>query len=151
MFNEVSGVSVMVTRSFEAGPVSPAVFDEPEMGRCTLADGSRLLLASDGLWDVISADEAAKLVVKIRDPRKAAKVLSDAAKALRAERGLPVDDISALVVDLDARAAAVTSNSSVMAHTLPKTHPDLAECDGITIYSQSLNQGRPNSPTLAAQ
>ncbi|KVH93424.1 probable protein phosphatase 2C 9 [Cynara cardunculus var. scolymus] len=57
------------------------------------ADTEILILASDGLWKVMTNQEAVDLAIKIRDPEKAAKQL--AIEALNRESK---DDISCIVV-----------------------------------------------------
>ncbi|XP_076888264.1 putative protein phosphatase 2C 9 [Bidens hawaiensis] len=57
------------------------------------ANTEMLILASDGLWKVMTNQEAVNIALKIRDPEKAAKQL--AAEALKRESK---DDISCIVV-----------------------------------------------------
>ena len=63
--------------------------------------GSRLVIASDGIWDCLGENEIASLIRKIRDPRKAARVICEVGKRKRVHGGLSPDDCSAVVVNLD--------------------------------------------------
>ncbi|XP_074320926.1 putative protein phosphatase 2C 34 [Silene latifolia] len=57
-----------------------------------------ILLASDGVWDVVSNQEAVEIVSSTPDPNKAAKRLVDHAVQAwkRKRRGYAIDDISAI-------------------------------------------------------
>ena len=59
----------------------------------------RIILASDGVWDVFNNQTVASMVRKIKDARKAAKGLVTKAKSQRTYRGMSTDDISALIID----------------------------------------------------
>ena len=58
-------------------------------------DDSFVIIASDGLWDVIDSDEAAKICSDIKDAQDAADVLASEAY----HRG-SADNICVLVMDL---------------------------------------------------
>ena len=53
------------------------------------------------MWDVITPQEAAELVKKVVDPRKAANLLAKRARRLREDAGIKIDDITVTVVDLN--------------------------------------------------
>ncbi|XP_024015151.1 probable protein phosphatase 2C 41 isoform X2 [Eutrema salsugineum] len=57
-----------------------------------------LILATDGMWDVMTNDEAVEIVRGVRDRRKSAKRLVERAMILwrRKRRSIAMDDISAL-------------------------------------------------------
>jgi serine/threonine protein phosphatase PrpC len=105
MFNEKTGVSTMVTRSFGDSLGATALIDEPELCHVTAAAGSRLVVCSDGVWDVLSHERVAALIKRVANPRAAAKVLCDAAKKARLYGGHSADDISAIVINLDAETS----------------------------------------------
>jgi serine/threonine protein phosphatase PrpC len=71
-----------------------------QITHATAVSGSRLILASDGVWDVITHEQAAKLIKGVKDPRRAARALCDAAKSGRLYGGHTTDDISAVVVNV---------------------------------------------------
>ena len=77
------------------------VVNEPEVVSREVGLGSRLVICSDGIWDCISENEIASLIRKIRDPRKAARVICEVGKRKRVYGGLSPDDCSAVVVNLD--------------------------------------------------
>lgn len=62
-----------------------------------LPAGARLLLCSDGLWDVVEATELHRIVAETSDPKAASRALVEAAEAA----GAP-DNVSAIVVHLPA-------------------------------------------------
>lgn len=61
------------------------------------------MLASDGVWDVLSHEKVASLAKRQPNARAAAKAICDAAKKERLYGGHFPDDISALVVNLGSR------------------------------------------------
>ena len=66
----------------------------------SVAPSFRVVLASDGLWDVFDNEKVASIVRKVRDPRKAAVSLVSRAKNQRLYGGMSMDDISVLAIDL---------------------------------------------------
>ena len=112
-FNERTGISTTVTRAFGDSLGASALTDVPEVAaREGLPDGTRLVVASDGVWDVLSPKRVAEIVRSVRNPRKAACVLCDVAKKVRLFGGHSPDDISATVVDLGSPAAAALGSSA---------------------------------------
>jgi serine/threonine protein phosphatase PrpC len=71
------------------------VVSTPELKTAHLERGDQIVLASDGLWDVLSNEDVARLV-KGLPAVEAAKVLVE--EAVRRESG---DNITALVVSAD--------------------------------------------------
>ena len=94
-----TGVSLMVTRTLGDCLGPTACISDPDVYSQLVPEGSRLILASDGLWDVFDNDQVAAFVQKTRDPRKAAVALAHRAKNQRLYGGMSMDDISVLVVD----------------------------------------------------
>lgn len=88
---------IMVSRAMGDRPVKRFVAPTPEVTTVQLAaEDEFLILASDGLWDVVSSEQAADLVrATVRVPELAAKRL--ALKAIELESG---DNISVIVVFL---------------------------------------------------
>ena len=60
----------------------------------------RCVLASDGLWDVVTLSSTAKILTRYKDPGDAAKALTEKAYKRRDKRGLRLDDITVTVVDI---------------------------------------------------
>ena len=84
-----------LTRAIGDGALIPAVSCEPHLKRFKRRDGTRLIIACDGIWDVISDDEAAELIKKRPNAAEAARVLKE--EALR--RGT-TDNVTCVVVNL---------------------------------------------------
>jgi len=71
------------------------------------------VLASDGLWDLVSFDQAAACMRSVDDPQKAAQLLLKRAKSESARRGYSglKDDTTILVVDINPNAQTVTETA----------------------------------------
>jgi protein phosphatase 1L len=89
----VGGV-LAVSRAFGDKLLKQYVVADPEIKE-EVVDGSLefLILASDGLWDVVSNDEAVAMVKPIEDPEQAAKRLLQEAS----QRG-SADNITVVIV-----------------------------------------------------
>ena len=94
----------MMSRALGDGD-TPLAVAAPEL-RCCLCPpgGCRVVVASDGLWDELSARAAYKLVAG-EGPERAARLLCDEAKRRGARRN-DVDDVAVVVVDVGERSAA---------------------------------------------
>mmetsp|Transcript_14692 Transcript_14692/g.36607 ORF Transcript_14692/g.36607 Transcript_14692/m.36607 type:complete len:289 (-) Transcript_14692:520-1386(-) len=89
----VGGV-LAVSRAFGDRPLKRFVISTPELCEEQLTpDDEFIILASDGLWDVLSNQDATGLIRDIPDPERAAKKLTEEAYA----RGSN-DNISCIVV-----------------------------------------------------
>ncbi|XP_076945115.1 putative protein phosphatase 2C 9 [Bidens hawaiensis] len=83
-----------VSRAFGDKNLKNHLRSDPDVTNADIdANTEILILASDGLWKVVTNQEAVDIAIKIRDPQKAAKEL--AAEALNRESK---DDISCIVV-----------------------------------------------------
>ncbi|KAL0384469.1 UNVERIFIED_CONTAM: putative protein phosphatase 2C 10 [Sesamum radiatum] len=83
-----------VSRAFGDKNLKTHLRSDPDITSAKIdADTDLLILASDGLWKVMSNQEAVDIAKKIKDPQKAAKQL--ATEALNRESK---DDISCIVV-----------------------------------------------------
>ncbi|CAI9264704.1 unnamed protein product [Lactuca saligna] len=83
-----------VSRAFGDKNLKNHLRSDPDITNADIdANNEILILASDGLWKVMSNQEAVDVAIKIRDPQKAAKQL--AVEALKRESK---DDISCIVV-----------------------------------------------------
>lgn len=96
-------VSLNMTRSVgdKYGPRCCLAVPEVTGTVVTRALPVRVVLASDGLWDVMSSDDVRQLVFLHSDPNVVAKLLVDHSAVKRRRQGLRADDISALVVDVN--------------------------------------------------
>ena len=90
-------LGLMMTRSLGDRWFRPVgVIAEPEVGRYTMgADDVALVAATDGLWDVLGVEDAARIVHRATTAQAAADALIDAALAADAH-----DNVTALVVRL---------------------------------------------------
>ncbi|KAI7744214.1 hypothetical protein M8C21_019461 [Ambrosia artemisiifolia] len=83
-----------VSRAFGDKNLKIHLRSDPDITNTNIdANTEILILASDGLWKVMTNQEAVNLAIKIRDPQKAAKQL-----ALEALNRESKDDISCIVV-----------------------------------------------------
>jgi protein phosphatase 1L len=109
----VSGV-LAVSRSFGNRQMKTWVISRPDVAQRTLGPRhSALVIATDGVWDVVGNDEAAALVSKHSSAEAAARALVIGAY----ERG-SMDNISAVVVLLrlpEAAAAAEVATETAPA------------------------------------
>ncbi|GMH42359.1 hypothetical protein BSKO_10278 [Bryopsis sp. KO-2023] len=105
-----------ISRSFgdtmaKRGNSNVGVTSEPEFRRHTLTPCDKIIiLASDGVWDVVSSQEAVNIVGSFSDPHSAAEALVAEAlvavsqqRWLEADDGRFCDDITATVSFLDHR------------------------------------------------
>lgn len=83
-----------VARAFGDKSLKEHLSSEPDVAVETIDDGTEfIILASDGLWKVMSNQEAADAIKSIKDPRSAARHLTDEALQRKSS-----DDISIVVV-----------------------------------------------------
>jgi serine/threonine protein phosphatase PrpC len=94
---------LMMTRSFGDRWFQPVgVIAEPEIGRHVLGiEDVALVAATDGVWDVLSLEDVARVVRSAATARAAAAALVDAALAADTH-----DNVTALVLRLDQLAGA---------------------------------------------
>mmetsp|Transcript_2948 Transcript_2948/g.8759 ORF Transcript_2948/g.8759 Transcript_2948/m.8759 type:complete len:420 (-) Transcript_2948:152-1411(-) len=120
----VGGASTCVTRSIGDWDASRAVIPEPQTrswplegaGDESKADDARfdrVILATDGLWDLVTFDAAEALVKIVDEPQQAADKLLRRAKAESARRGYQglKDDTTILVIDLNPRGIALPARA----------------------------------------
>ncbi|MCO5567270.1 hypothetical protein L7F22_020960 [Adiantum nelumboides] len=83
-----------VARAFGDKMLKEHLSSDPDVREEWISENDELLIvASDGLWKVMNNQEAVDLVVKTKDPKAAAKQLTDTALERRSK-----DDISCIVV-----------------------------------------------------
>lgn len=96
----VGGV-LAVSRAIGDRQLKPHVIAQPQVKHFTIGPSdTAVVLATDGLWDVMSNSEAAALAVRYMDPQAAASALVQEALI----RG-SADNVTALVIDLRGAAA----------------------------------------------
>jgi serine/threonine protein phosphatase PrpC len=101
VLNETTGVSTTVTRALGDSLAASAVIATPDVTHAVVPCGSRLVVCSDGVWDVLTEAQVARLIQSVRDPARAARRVARAAKQTRLYSGFSADDISATVINLD--------------------------------------------------
>lgn len=97
---DVPGLAM--TRSFgDLIGASVGVIAEPEVWETTLTDNDKfMILASDGVWEFITSQEAVDIVAQCKTAEEACKALADESTVRwKAEEDV-IDDITALVVFL---------------------------------------------------
>jgi protein phosphatase 1L len=102
----VQGV-LAVSRAIGDVNLKPYVTSEPELvERRVEPDDQFLVLASDGLWDVMTNEDVAKFVVRSREFKDVARALCHEAMLLGS-----ADNVTALVVDLRSRSTSAVASS----------------------------------------
>ena len=93
----VQGI-LSISRSFGDRMLRPYVIAEPDVITRTIeAADDYVILATDGVWDVITSQEAVDICMEFGSPVKSAQVLVETATARKSG-----DNITALVIDLKA-------------------------------------------------
>lgn len=101
----VEGI-LAVSRAIGDRMLKPFVVAEPEVKQFTRTKADRyVVLASDGVWDTVSNEDVAQLVLKHEDPQAAAQRVMEEAYA----RG-SMDNICVMVIDLRAEAIECSAN-----------------------------------------
>lgn len=84
-----------ISRSLGDGGFSDFICTRPFTSVLKRIDGSKIILACDGVWDVVNEKTAAKIAQKNMDPNDAAMEIVDCAIKNRSK-----DNISCVVIDL---------------------------------------------------
>jgi len=76
----------------------------------------RFILASDGVWDVLSEEAVVSIAVRVTNSLRAAKAIAQDAFHIRATGSMRLDDITVVVVDVNpdhrrSASAAITCGS----------------------------------------
>ena len=90
----VNGI-LMVSRAIGDAEIARYITCEPYMTKTPLVEGMKLILACDGVWDVMSDQNAADIFLQRKDPLEAARAIK--AESLR--RGT-MDNVSVMCVEL---------------------------------------------------
>jgi serine/threonine protein phosphatase PrpC len=96
-------VNLTMTRSIGDKYAARSCVALPEIFSCDVAasEYARFIVASDGLWDVMTSVEAHKFIRGFADPSKAAIALATKARMFRETNKWRIDDISVIVVDVN--------------------------------------------------
>ncbi len=94
--------SLAMSRALGDAPLKPFVTPEPRIAQGVLGRKDDLaIIACDGIWDVLTSDEAVALALRARETEEAARLLQTTA----VERG-STDNITVIVLDLKDYTAA---------------------------------------------
>ena len=95
-------LSAMMTRTIGDVYGPRSCFPLPDVAALTIkrSEFARIVLASDGMWDVLTVEEVRKTVMKFRYPEQLAIALAQKARNLRELHKLRKDDITIIVVDI---------------------------------------------------
>lgn len=109
----VEGI-LAVSRAIGDRMLKPFVVAEPEVREFKRTSKDRyMIVASDGVWDTITNDDAAQLVMKHDDPQAAARLIMEEAYA----RG-SLDNICVMVINLTQYVVAIGGRALSVIHEL---------------------------------
>ena len=101
VFSGATGISHLMTRSIGDPHGAPALIPDAEIiSKQGVANGSWVVLASDGMWDVFDEAEVAKVIRSTRHPTRAARKLTLDSVRIRRQRGMSADDVTVIVIQL---------------------------------------------------
>lgn len=107
-------ISVSMTRSLGGRYGPRRCICLPDVIGLDVLPGQRIrcVLATDGLWDVVSLTSIAKVLNRHSAPTMAAKALTEKALKRREDRGLRLDDITVVVVDVQVQGTTEDTTPS---------------------------------------
>ena len=102
LFSGASGCSLAVTRSLGDSDAARCCISEPEIIRRKIPAGTaeRIVICSDGVWDVMTSADVAERARSGSNPAAAAKKVALIAKERRSRGFFGRDDITVMVVDV---------------------------------------------------
>lgn len=97
-------LSINMTRSIGDKYGPRCVVPIPEISVVNISDETfaRFVTASDGVWDVMNNDDVKKFAFRYASPEMAAMQIADEAQRLRFTSRKHMDDISVIVIDINA-------------------------------------------------
>lgn len=84
-----------ISRTLGDGEFKRYICTEPFVSECQRVDGAKVVLACDGVWDVMGDPTAAKIAFENDDPSVAASAIVD-----QAIKNHTTDNVSCIVIDL---------------------------------------------------
>jgi serine/threonine protein phosphatase PrpC len=99
----VNGI-LMLSRAIGDGEIAKFITCEPFMTVTPFRDDYKLIIACDGVWDVMSDQQAADIYTRCESPVEAARLIKTEAIKRRT-----TDNVSVMCVDLHVRTAVVQS------------------------------------------
>ncbi|EAY05746.1 protein phosphatase 2C, putative [Trichomonas vaginalis G3] len=85
-----------ITRAIGDGELNGYLIREPTMNRLKRKDGMQLIIACDGVWDVMTDEEAARIVKTSNNTAESARKIKDTAVSRST-----LDNVSVLVINLN--------------------------------------------------
>eukprot|EP01117_Protostelium_nocturnum_P010884 TRINITY_DN3928_c0_g1_i3.p1 TRINITY_DN3928_c0_g1~~TRINITY_DN3928_c0_g1_i3.p1 ORF type:complete len:396 (-),score=113.26 TRINITY_DN3928_c0_g1_i3:584-1771(-) len=113
--HRVNGI-LAVSRAFGDLILEPFVTAEPEVQSFSLGEETTFVLACDGLWDVLTDEEAIEIAKKESDPKKSAERLVEAG----IER-MSTDNISVIVASIPRYSPTLSNPSNLDNNTTKQT------------------------------
>ena len=101
VINDRVNGSLILSRSLGDGIHGKSIGIEPHFETAKRVDGMKMILACDGVWDVMSDQDAADILLSCKHFPEGAKVIKDKALQLGSQ-----DNVSCIVVDLTPRKAS---------------------------------------------
>ena len=97
------GVSIMMTRSIGDRNAARTCVCVPDFYKIIIPKGeyARVLLGSDGMWDVMPNTMAASYSLKQKELQQASQFVVYRARELREEAPMRIDDITCIVIDIN--------------------------------------------------
>ena len=107
-------VSITMTRSIGDRHAARTCVCTPEVTKFILPSDqyARIIMGSDGLYDVMTSDRVAGSVATCPSPVEAAKYLADKARCIREDGGMKIDDITCVIIDINPLMHDFTSSDT---------------------------------------
>ena len=96
--NRILGI-LAVSRALGDGEFEGIIGTDPYITEHPRVNGAKVILACDGVWDVLSDDDAAKIALENENPEEAAKAIVD--ESINRNTS---DNVSCIVIDLTLNA-----------------------------------------------
>ena len=118
----------------------------PDLAEVPAQDGDRLLVCSDGLSGVVSAEAIRSVLLEVRDPQETADQLVD----LAVQAGGP-DNITCVIADVSASGFDPQPDDTTEAHlvgaaSIGAAHPDAMRYDDSEEAGEASDEGEPAHP-----
>jgi serine/threonine protein phosphatase PrpC len=97
------GLSIMMSRSIGDRHIARSCVYNPEIMSVDIAPDEycRLILASDGLWDVVDIGKAFSMAFSVADPIEASLKCAIKARQRRQAINMRLDDITCIIIDIN--------------------------------------------------
>jgi len=127
LFGRFNDISIAMTRSIGDRYGPRRCIPLPDLIALDVKPGEflRCVLASDGLWDVVSVHKVSLVINRYEDPKSAAEALVNKSLRRRTEKNLRLDDITVIIVDIDKTSGStkLRARSSSSGYENPSSLP----------------------------